>query len=62
MKQRGFALVDVITATVLLGALLLVFSQAQQWQQHQQMRQQWIADAEWLRQAVGWSRLSGTAR
>ena len=52
MKQRGFALVDVITATVLLGALLLVFSQAQQWQQHQQMRQQWIADAEWLRQAA----------
>lgn len=52
MRQHGMVLVDVITATVLLGALLLVLQQVQTVQQQQQTRQQWVMDAEWLRHAA----------
>ncbi|MDX1524693.1 MAG: hypothetical protein R3273_00355 [Pseudidiomarina maritima] len=51
-SSLGFVLLEVIIATVLLAASLLVFAQWQQVQQQQQQRHQWLADTERLQQAV----------
>lgn len=52
MKQRGFILVEVITAVVVISTLLLMVSGV--WQAHlkQQSRQNWIGDTHSIRAAV----------
>lgn len=52
MRTRGFVLLEVITAVVIMSGLLLIATQTWQIHQRQQNQQQWIDDTEVIRDAA----------
>ncbi|OZB06402.1 MAG: hypothetical protein B7X54_02335 [Idiomarina sp. 34-48-12] len=52
MKLRGFVMLEVITAVVIVSSLLLIINQALLFKSSQQKRHDWIVDAELVRLAA----------
>ncbi|WP_417659662.1 type II secretion system protein [Pseudidiomarina sp.] len=52
MRARGFVLLEIITAVVIMSGLLMIATQARQIHQQQQERQKWIDDTEMIRDAA----------